>query len=342
MPTRAAPNDPSRAAVYAGVAAAILALALLFWFAFTYVLLLFLGSLLAILLRAPTDWLARRTGMRDGFALALVCLLLAALLGAVGYFFGTTIAAQTAELSSRLPEVIQSLLDRLRATAWGERLLAFATGGEQVDASQVAGQAMTFAGTALEAVANVFIVLFFALFLAAQPKLYVDGVVRLVPPRGRERARELLGDIGDVLQRWLVGQALLMACIALLTGTGLFLLGAPLALPLALLSGLLNFIPYVGPVLSAIPAVLVGFSAGPEMALYVALLFIGVQSAEGWLLEPLIQRKAVHLAPALILFSQMVLGLVGGPLGVIVATPLAAALFVAVKRLYVEDALEGR
>jgi predicted PurR-regulated permease PerM len=103
MPTRAAPNDPSRAAVYAGVTAAILALALLFWFAFSYVLLLFLGVLLAILLRAPTDWLARRTGMRDGFALALVCLLLAALLGAVGYFFGTTIAAQTAELSSRLP-----------------------------------------------------------------------------------------------------------------------------------------------------------------------------------------------------------------------------------------------
>lgn len=341
MPTRAAPHDPSRAAVYAGVAAAILALALLFWFAFTYVLLLFFGALLAILLRAPTDWLVRRTRMPDGLALALVCLLLVALLGAVGYFFGTQIAAQTAELSTRLPEIIQSLLDRLRATEWGARLLAFATGGEQVKVSQVAGQAMTFAGGALEAAANVLIVLFFAIFLAAQPKLYVDGVVRLVPPRGRDRARALLGDIGEVLQRWLVGQAVLMACVALLVGAGLLLIGAPLALPLALLAGLLNFIPYVGPVLSAIPAVLVGFSEGPQMALSVLLLFIVLQSAEGYLLEPIIQRKAVRLAPALILFSQMVLGLVGGPLGIIVATPLAAALFVAVKKLYVEDALEG-
>ncbi len=338
MATRAA--DPSRAAVYAGMAVLVLALALLFGFAFTYVLLLFFGALLAILLRSPTNWIVRRTGMRDGLALALVGLSVLALLGGIGYFFGKTIAEQTIELSSRLPQVIETLLEELRSRPWGERLLSYASGGEQASASKVVGGAMSFAGTALEAVANVFIVIFFAIFLAAQPRVYVDGVVRLIPPRGRERAREVLGEIGDVLQRWLVGQALLMVCIAVLTGIGLWAIGAPLALPLALLAGLLNFIPYVGPILAAIPAVLVGFSEGAQMALYIVLLFIALQSAEGYILEPLIQRRAVHLAPALILFSQMVLGLVGGPLGIMVATPFAAALLVAVKKLYIEDALE--
>jgi predicted PurR-regulated permease PerM len=341
MPTGAA-HDPSRAAVYAGVAVLVVALVLLLWFAFTYVLLVFFGALLAVLLRAPTDWLVRRTGMRDGLALGAVGLSILALLGAAGYFFGKTIAAQTGELASRLPQVIESLLEKLRSQEWGERLLAYASGGEPVSATQVVGGAMTFAGGALEAAANVLIVLFFAIFLAAQPKLYVAGAVRLVPPRARPRAREVLGEIGEVLQRWLVGQAVLMACIAVLTGAGLALIGAPLALPLALLAGLLNFIPYVGPIAAAVPAVLVGFSEGPQMALYVVLLFIALQSAEGYILEPIVQRRAVHLPPALILFSQMVLGLVGGPLGIIVATPLAAALLVAVRMIYVEDALEKR
>lgn len=335
--------DPSRAATYAAIAVLIVALVLLLWFALTYVLLVFFGALLALLLRAPTDWLARRTRLPEGAALALVGVTLAALLGAVAYFFGQTIAAQTMELAARLPEIVDSLLERLRGHPWGERLLAYAAeNGKAANTSEVVGGAVRVAGSTLEGVAHAAIVLFFAIFLAAQPKLYVAGVVRLVPVRGRARAREVLEAIGEVLQRWLVGQAVLMACIFVLSGIGLALLGAPLALPLALLAGLLNFIPYVGPIAAAVPAVLVGFSEGAQMALYVALLFAGVQAVEGYVLEPLVQRRAVYLPPALILFGQMVLGLVGGPLGIILATPLTAALVVAVRMLYVEDALEKR
>jgi predicted PurR-regulated permease PerM len=342
MPAARSPADPSRAAVYAGIAALVVALALLFGFAFTYVLLVFLGALLAILLRAPADWIARRTGLPEGIALALVGVTLLGLLGVAGYFFGTTLAAQTAELGARIPQAIQALLERLREQPWGRWLLEQANGGGKPEASKVVGGALVFAGSALEAVANTAIVVFFAIFLAAQPRLYVEGVVRLIPVRGRERAKEVLVEIGEVLQRWLVGQAVLMVCIAVFVGTGLLLLGAPLALPLALLAGLLNFIPYVGPILAAVPAVLVAFTDSPQMALYVALLCAGAQAVEGYVLEPLIQRKAVFLPPALILFSQMVLGLVGGPLGVIVATPFAAALLVAVRKLYVEQTLENR
>jgi predicted PurR-regulated permease PerM len=151
--------------------------------------------------------------------------------------------------------------------------------------------------------------------------------------------REVLDAIGHVLQRWLVGQLVLMAIVGTITWIGLALLGVPFALPLALFAGLSEFVPYVGPIVAAIPAVLVGFAEGPHLALWVAGLYIAVQSIESYVLTPLIQQRAVYLPPALLLFSQVVLGVTAGPLGVIVATPLAAAGLVAVNKLYVEDVL---
>jgi predicted PurR-regulated permease PerM len=342
MPSASRAELPSRAFAYAAIAALVVGISLLLWYAISYVLLVFFGVLLAILLRAPANWLAARTAVSPTLALAIVALLLVALLGTGAYFFGHAVAAQSFELGERLPQVIDSILQRLRQHEWGTRLLELAGGGEQIAASEVLSGAMRFAGSALEVVTGIAIVIFLAAFLALQPQVYVEGALRLVPIPRRERMREVIESIGGVLERWLVGQAVLMLAIFILSYAGLMLLGAPLALPLALLAGLLNFIPYVGPIASAVPAVLVGFSESAEMAGYIALLWIGLQSVEGYILEPLIQNKAVYLPPALILVAQMILGLVAGPLGIVVATPFAAALSVAVRMLYVEDALGDR
>ncbi|MCD6044010.1 MAG: family transporter, partial [Burkholderiales bacterium] len=180
---------------------------------------------------------------------------------------------------------------------------------------------------------------FFAVFMAAQPRMYVDGFLHLVARRKRARVREVLYGIGDVLRRWLVGQSLLAACVAVLTGAGLLALGAPFPYALALLAGLMEFVPYIGPFLAAVPAVLVGFAEGPQVALWVAALFVGIQLVESYILAPLVQHRAVHLPPAAILFAQVLMGAIVGALGVAVATPLAAAVMVALAMLYVEDAL---
>jgi len=159
-------------------------------------------------------------------------------------------------------------------------------------------------------------------------------------PRGRRsRVREVLYEIGHVLRRWLVGQTVLAVYVAILTGVGLVLLGAPFPFALALLAGLMEFVPYIGPLVAAIPAILVGFAEGPQLALSIGLLFVGIQLVESYLLAPLVQHRAVHLAPAAVLFAQVLMGAVVGALGVAVATPLAAAAMVAVSMLYVEDAL---
>ena len=334
-------DTAQHALVYVGIAVTVVIVLVLLWYAIDVVLLAFIGVLLAILLRAPADWLSARFGMREGWALAIVGVVTLALLVAGAALFGRGVLAQAVQLTDRIPEIVETLKQRLAESDLGNRLLAVAdssgllAGGD----GQFIGRGLGLIGSTFGAIANVLIVIFFAVFMAAQPKPYVEGALFLVPRRRRARAREVLHEVGAVLRRWLIGQSLLAVCVAVLTGLGLVLLGAPFAVALALLAGLMEFVPYIGPFIAAVPAILVGFAEGPELALKIALLFLGIQMIESYVLAPLIQHRAVHLPPAAILFAQVLMGAIVGALGVAVATPLAAAVMVAVSMLYVEDAL---
>ncbi|MGH8733573.1 MAG: AI-2E family transporter [Burkholderiales bacterium] len=334
-------DTAQHALVYVGIAVAVVVVLVFLWYAIDVVLLAFIGVLAAILLRAPADWLSTRFGLSERWSLALVGSVLLVLLVGGAALFGQGIATQALALIDRIPEIVQSFKEQLGQSELGSRAVALAessglfAGGE----GQFLGRGLGLIGSTFGAVANVLIVLFFAVFMAAQPRPYVDGLLFLVPRKRRERMREVLEEIGHVLRRWLVGQSLLAVCVALLTGIGLVLLGAPFPFALALLAGLMEFVPYIGPFVAAIPAILVAFAEGPQLALYVGLLFVGIQLAESYLLAPLVQHRAVYLPPAVILFAQVVMGVMVGALGVAVATPLAAAIMVAVSMLYVEDAL---
>jgi predicted PurR-regulated permease PerM len=336
------PKDTAqRALVYVGIAVTVVIVLVLIWYAIDVVLLAFIGILLAILLRAPADWLSRRTGLREEWTLALVGALMACLLVLGAVLFGRGVMVEALQLVDRIPEILQTFKERLEENELGSRLVAFAeasgmfAGGE----AQFLGRGLGLIGSTFGAVANVILVVFFAVFMAAQPRLYVDGFLFLVAPRERHRIRQVLYEIGHVLRRWLVGESFLAACTLVITVIGLTLLGAPFAVPLAMLAAFSEFIPYIGPLVAAIPAILVGFGESPQLALWIALLYLGVQTVQSYVLAPIVQHRAVHLAPALILFSQVLMGVMVGALGVAVATPLAAAVMVAVHRLYVEDVL---
>lgn len=330
-----------RALVSVAVAVSIVIVLALLWYAIDLVLLAFFSVLIAILLRSPASWLARHTPLRPGWALGLVGVLLLAMLLGGGALFGKAVAAQTVELSKQVPQILESIRDELRKYEWANLVFELSQ-----DAAEQSGQSFGFVGKGMQiigstfgALGNVIIVIFIATFLAAQPQVYMSGLLRLVAIKRRDRVREVLETIGHVLQRWLVGQAFLMLLVGLTTGTGLFLLGVPLALPLGILAGLLEFVPYFGPIIAGVPAVLIAFSQGPDVAIKVIILYVSVQSALGYLVEPFVQHKAVYLPPALIIFSQILLGLLVGGLGLAVATPLAAATMVALNMLYVEDVL---
>jgi predicted PurR-regulated permease PerM len=335
-------DTAQHALVYVGVAVTVVIVLVLLWYAIDVVLLAFIGVLAAILLRAPVDWLTTRFGLAERWSLAVVGFALLIVLGIGAVLFGRGIAAQALALADRIPEIVASLKDQLGQSEFGSRVVALAESSGLFagsEGSQFLGRGLGLIGSTFGAIANVLIVLFFAVFMAAQPRPYVDGLLSLVAKKKRARMREVLEEIGHVLRRWLVGQSALAVCVALLTGTGLALLGAPFPFALALLAGAMEFVPYIGPFIAAVPAIIVGFAEGPQLALYVALLFVGIQITESYLLAPLIQQRAVYLPPAVILFAQVLMGVVVGALGVAVATPLAAVVMVAVSMLYVEDAL---
>lgn len=332
-------DTAQHALVYVGIGVTVVVLLVLLWYAIDVFLLLFMGIFIAVLLRAPADWLAGRTGWSEGVTLSLVIFLLIALLAVGGFFFGRTVVNQSWQLTQQLPKVVEKVRERLRRTEYGKQL-AEATETPPPEASaQVVGKGLRLVGSTFAAVGSLVVVLFIGIFLAWQPSAYRRGFVRLFPERRRKRVREVLNAIGYVLQRWLVGQVVLMTIVGVLTWIGLHFLDVPFALPLALFAAFAEFVPYIGPIVAGIPAVLVALAEGPELAIWVAGLYIAIQSVESYLLTPLIQQRAVYLPPALLLFSQVILGVTAGPLGVIVATPLAAAGLVAVNKLYVEDVL---
>jgi predicted PurR-regulated permease PerM len=189
------------------------------------------------------------------------------------------------------------------------------------------------------AVAEILVVLVAGIFLATQPRFYLTGVVKLVPPARRALAVEALSESERALRLWLRGQLIAMLVVGLLTGGGLWLLGMPSAFTLGLLAGILEFIPFAGPILSAVPAVLLALAGSPDLAIWVVLLYFAVQQFEGYVLTPLVQQYAVDLPGVVLLFSLLGFGTIFGTLGVILAAPLSVVTYVLVKRLYVVETL---
>jgi predicted PurR-regulated permease PerM len=195
--------------------------------------------------------------------------------------------------------------------------------------------------TAVGAVANVLIIAFLGLFLAWDPEAYAGPLLLLVPEEnGRQRTRGVLRAVVGALESWLLARILSMAVVGVLTVAALLVAGVPLALALGLIAGGLSFIPFIGPLMASVPAILVGLGESSGTALAVAAIYATVQAVESYLVTPVIEHKMVSLPPALILTSQAVMGLLFGVVGLLVATPVALTLVVLVQTLYLEDQLD--
>jgi predicted PurR-regulated permease PerM len=325
----------------AGLALLGVALLLFFlWYVANVLLLVFAGILLAVLLRAASQGLSRLTHLPVGACVAVVALVLVSGVVVGGWLMLPEILEQATALIQGLAAAVEELGRELRRadldTALAERMdLA----GLLPDPAGLLGGAAGLLTATFGAVATIAIILFFGIYLAASPGTYVDGLTLLLPPPRRARARYVLAEIGRTLRWWLIGQAVAMTVIGVLSYIGLSLLGVPLALPLAVLAGLLTFIPYLGPILSSIPITLVAFTEGATLALYTLAFYAALQMFEGYLLTPLVQRRAVRMPPALNIFAQVLMSVLFGALGLVLATPLAAVALVATKLVYVEGVL---
>lgn len=333
-------------AVIASAIAAATALCLLFvWFTGDLLLLVFAAVLVSILLRGLSRALRERTGLGRGWSLLATCLLLIVLLGGIVWLVSGQLASQVSDLQQQLPRAIEQITGRIERYGWGrEALSALPNPGEWLSRSggSVVSRFTGIASSTLGFIVNVALVGIIGLYLASQPDLYARGLVRMVPIPHRSRAAEILEEIDGALWRWLIGRFFLMFLNTALTSIGLWLLGIPFFLTLGLLAGLLNFIPNIGPWIAAIPALLIGLLQGPWQGLYVLLLYLVLQSVDGYVLTPLVDRRSVKLPPVLTITAQVLLGAAFGFVGLLLASPLLLTIMIVVIMVYVEDALGDR
>ncbi|HEX5972998.1 MAG TPA: AI-2E family transporter [Gemmatimonadaceae bacterium] len=194
-----------------------------------------------------------------------------------------------------------------------------------------------FAKSTLAAVGGLLLVVFLSIYFATDPELYRRGMLALLPPRRRHLASRVMSRVAHVLRKWLVTQLIAMAVIGGVSTIALLILRVKAAFALGLLAGLFEFIPTVGPILSAVPAVAMGFLDSPEKALLIAVVYIGIQFLENHILIPLLMKGGMDLPPALTVITQALLALVFGFLGLMVAVPLLATVMVIVQMLYVDE-----
>ena len=331
-----------RTRTVANVVIAALAV-LLVIFVSEIVLLLFAAILIAVLLRALSELLAKRVGIPQRWAVVIVVMLLALSFSAIGWLIAPSIGEQVSELRSALPTSLQRLQQEMQRFVWLERLVDSAPHPDSIPTQpEVASKVTEATSGTLKALANIVVVLVIALYLAVDPRPYVEGTVRLFPPAQHKRAREVLDAMGHTLRWWLIGKAASMTVVGIAVFIGLTALGVPLAGALALIAALLDFIPNFGPILALIPAALFALLQGPTQVLYVVVLYGAIQTVEGYVLTPLIDRTTVKLPPALTLTAMVVAALLFGWLGLLLAAPAAAALMVLVQMVYVEDILGER
>lgn len=320
------------------ITVAIAAAALLLWQLRAVLVLLFGAILIAIIFRAIASPLQKHLRLSERFAVAVSVILVIVLIGGTIGLVGTQIAAQSQILAETLPRAARIVDARMASMGLGhpvERWMAALSAGGLIG-SNISG----FLSSATMSIASFLIVFFGGIFLAAQPRLYGIGFIKLIPPAKRSVVADAMDDSARALRLWLKGQLWAMIIIFLLTWLGLSLIGVPSALVLGLISGVLEFIPYAGAITSSVPAILVGLAESPHAALWVVALYVIVHHVEAYVIQPVIQQFAVEIPAVITLFCLLAFGLLFGAIGILLAAPLAVVSYVLVKRLYVIEALD--
>jgi predicted PurR-regulated permease PerM len=312
------------------------------------VLVLLLTMLFSVIISAPVDYLEHR-GMSRGLGTLVVFGGLVLGIWIAGIALAPTIADQAVQLWETFPELIENAQDHV-----GQLREALGLGSSfGLGSLNVVDSARNFlSGGALTTVANVgagvasvisyvVVIVIATIYSVARPEPLIDGFVALFPAGRRQEVRRILRELYETVQRWFVGQLASMLLIGFLSTVALYLIGVPFALLLGIFSGLISFIPFVGPLISVIPPLLLALIGTPIDALWVVLAYAVIQTIESYLIQPLIMSRAVSLHPAVVMFALLIMGTIFGFVGVLLAVPLVAALAVLLRELWIErmDAL---
>lgn len=345
------------------------------WIAHAIFIVTFLGVLLGLAVARAVDVL-ERIHIKRGIAAPLVILTGVALLAGAGALMAPSLKRQTQQLTKELPQLVDRADQWLQQTP-AKALVSGAAGQAQQPQQQQKPQQQKpspeqakpqkpqeqqqqqqggglrtqlgkevrgslkflfpIVSSLLGAIGGLVLVLFIAMYVAAEPGLYKAGILHLVPHRSRDRAKEVVDTLAVTLRQWLVARLIAMVLIGALTGGALALLNVRGAAALGVLAGLLEFVPFFGPIVSAIPALGIALLDSPQKALYVLILYLVMQQLEGNVITPLLLERRLDIPPVLTVVTVAALGVVFGVIGMLIAEPLLAAVLVTTKMLYVSD-----
>lgn len=319
-----------RAAIFVAVAL----VPVLVWLLFDVVLMAMGAILVAMLLSLGAEPFRKWLGLPRAAALLASGLVIACALGATGYLTVLQ-AGQWHEILQRTQQGIDSIRIALEGSDFGKFVLPYLQGGHLTLTAILTGisrVSLPFLTTLVVSVVG-------GIYLAAEAGVYRDGLIKLLPERFRADGMATLADVTAALRLWMLGQMIGMVLFGLMTTLATWLIGLPSPITLGLIAGIFEFIPYIGPILGAIPGVLVAITQGPEVVMWTIGAYVLIQQVEGHLIAPLISREMVYIPPLVLILGIVAITTLFGWQAAIFAAPIAVIIFVAVKKLYVRDGL---
>lgn len=324
--------------IVGGIFALITVILLLFKKTFDVLILLLAGALIAIFFRGLSELIQKKSGWGAGISMTLSIAGTLLILGGIFWLIGAESQKQFSQLTQSLPATYQNAKDYLSQSWLGQQIIEKTS--QVNNGSNISVFFTKLFRTTFGIIGDIYIILLVGVYLTASPYLYTNGIKKIVPPKGRDKADDVLKHLGHGLKQWITGKIFAMFVVFVLTAIGLKIIGMPMWLALALIAGFLNFIPNFGPLLAMIPAVLVALSQDPQTALIVAGLYVLIQFLESNFITPKVQQRLIKIPPALIIGSQVIVATFAGIWGIILATPIILIVILLVQDLYIKPTEE--
>lgn len=309
----------------------------------TIVLVLLLTMLFSIIISGPVDYLARR-GLPRGLGTLLVLGALAGVLWLAGVAVAPVVERQVQELVDAFPGLLaqaEGLVNRLQSLsgvdlggAFQPQRLSEAASG--VLSSGTFNVVANVGGSIANGLSLALVALIGTIYLVIRPAPLVNGFVAFFPAERRPRVREILKKLYGTVQRWFLGQLTTMVLIGVLSAVAFSIIGVPFAVLLGIFGGLVAFVPFIGPTVAVIPAILLALTVSPVQAIWVLVAYLGIQAVESNVIQPIVMSQAVELHPAVVIFGLLIMGTLFGFVGLLLAVPLVAALQVLTRELWVK------
>ena len=306
--------------------------------AFNILLMALAGVLIAVYFHGLADLIITKTKITRKPALFISIAGSVVLLAVMGWFVGSKVQRQVAELSNTLPQTIKVARAKIANTPVGAKIIEYTSGNSS---QKLVDTATTFFSTSFGIIGDLYIILFLGIFFTADPSLYKNGIIFFFPPQRKSTGRVILKKIESALKGWLKSILVSIVLITILVAVGLSMTGLPGTAVLGLITGMLEIIPNFGPVIAMIPGVLLAFTISTKTAVIVALIYIACQTIVGNIAVPLLQKKMINIPPALTLLIQLVMGTLSGLMGIVLAVPLLSILIILVNELYLNKQAEN-